>query len=150
MYLPSLPVERTDDEVLRIGESDDATSESHEAPHAAGDHLHDPDESSSISCSSGGVVKLEIVNGDEDEGDDIIDEDQPDEDAAMIVVTHVSADGSHTGMAPKTQLVKKSALLLHPTTRDSREISCLLIRHWYHYISSGSRVESTIRPLLPS
>ncbi len=48
---------------------------------------------------------MEIVNGDEDEGDDIIDEDQPDEDAAMIVVTHVSTDGSHIGIAPKTQSV---------------------------------------------
>ncbi len=144
MYLPSLPVERTDDEVLRIGESDDATSESHEAPHAAGDHLHDPDESSSISCSSGGVVKLEIVNGDEDEGDDIIDEDQPDEDAAMIVVTHVSADGSHIGKAPKIQSVTLPHVIVER-----------LIRHCYHYISSGNRVGvgltlSTIRPLLPS
>ncbi|KAL5963261.1 Serine/threonine-protein kinase PAK 3 [Taenia solium] len=48
--------------------------------------------SSSASCSSA-FVKLQIVNGvlEEDDGE-TIDEDQPDEDAAMIVVTHMETE----------------------------------------------------------
>ncbi|KAL5107242.1 Serine/threonine-protein kinase PAK 3 [Taenia crassiceps] len=48
--------------------------------------------SSSASCSSA-FVKLQIINGvlEEDDGE-TIDEDQPDEDAAMIVVTHMETE----------------------------------------------------------
>lgn len=86
--------EPTDDESLRTteeghsqilpdNEAGDMDVEAEEA--AATEEL-----SSSASCSSA-FVKLQIVNGvlEEDDGE-TIDEDQPDEDAAMIVVTHVS------------------------------------------------------------
>ena len=53
--------------------------------------MENAEESSSTNCSSG-FVKLQIVNGMSEVEDDCetIDEDQPDEDASMIVVTHVS------------------------------------------------------------
>lgn len=53
--------------------------------------IENTEESSSINCSSG-FVNLQIVNGvsELEEDCDTIDEDQPDDDASMIVVTHVS------------------------------------------------------------
>ncbi|VDM34397.1 unnamed protein product [Hydatigera taeniaeformis] len=85
--------EPTDDESLRT------TEEGHsqvlpgiEVGDTEGEEAVVEELSSSASCSSA-FVKLQIVNGvvEEDDGE-TIDEDQPDEDAAMIVVTHVEAE----------------------------------------------------------
>ncbi|KAH9280084.1 Serine/threonine-protein kinase PAK 3 [Echinococcus granulosus] len=73
--------------------------------------------SSSASCSSA-FVKLQIVNGvaEEDDGE-TIDEDQPDEDAAMIVVTHmeteneaeVESEGDSSPTVPQRQRPRSSS-----------------------------------------
>lgn len=86
-------LERTDDEALRL--LADAVESS--IGDDSAEKQHHEDENSSISCSSG-VVNLEILNGGDDDTEvegaddaDTIDEDQPDEDADMIMVTHVSS-----------------------------------------------------------
>lgn len=104
----SFSSEPTDDESLRLTEEGHSQSlpvqesEHHEAD-AEMELVGMEEESCSTSCSSA-FVKLQIVNGAVEgdgggretvafEADDVdtIDEDQPDEDAAMIVVTRVSS-----------------------------------------------------------
>ncbi|KAM7541909.1 hypothetical protein Aperf_G00000007540 [Anoplocephala perfoliata] len=100
--------EPTDDESLRLTEESqsqaslDQKSEHNEAD-AEMEVVGMEEESCSTSCSSA-FVKLQIVNGAvegeegretvalENDDADTIDEDQPDEDAAMIVVTHLDGD----------------------------------------------------------
>ncbi|VDN97093.1 unnamed protein product, partial [Rodentolepis nana] len=154
-------LEPTDDESLRLPE--ELVSQASEFPSVKVPASANPEadttelepfgveeESSSTSCSSA-FVKLQIVNGGVEEihereesastnmeDADTIDEDQPDEDAAMIIVTHLDTEHTKSDAESEPEATESDADSSPPLPQRQRSRSTSRTHRQHPSIPSAS------------